>query len=59
MAKVVKTTFEAEQREKDEAFLKLTPEERMDRARKVRERMKRPDVNYKLEGLRVKVSRLS
>jgi hypothetical protein len=58
MVKVVKTTFEEEQREKDEAFLKLTPEERMDRARKVRERMKKPGINYKLEGLRVKVSRL-
>ena len=58
MNKVVKTTFEKEQREKDEAFLKLTPEERMDQARKVRERMKRPDVNYSIEGLKVKVSRL-
>lgn len=59
MTKVVKTTFDQEQREKDEAFLKLTPLERMDRARKVRERMKKPGINYSIEGLKVKVNRLT
>jgi hypothetical protein len=59
MIKIIKTTFEEEQREKDNAFLNLTPIERMDRARKVRERMKDPEINYSIEGLNVKVSRLS
>jgi hypothetical protein len=59
MIKVKKTSFEEEQREKDEVFLKLTPTERMDHARKVRERMRKPGVNYSINGLKVKVSRLS
>ena len=59
MIKVVKTTFDKEQREKDEAFLKLSPVERMDHARKVRERMKKSGIDYSIEGLKVKVSRLS
>lgn len=59
MTKIVKTSFEKEQREKDEAFLKLSPLERMDYARKIRERMKRSGINYSIEGLKVKVSRLS
>jgi hypothetical protein len=59
MIKVVKTTFEKEQQEKDDAFLNLTPIERMDRARKVRDRMKKPKIKYSLNGLKVKVNRLS
>jgi hypothetical protein len=59
MTKVIKTTFEEEQREKDNAFLKLTPLERLDHARKLRERMKKPGINYSIEGLEVKVSRPS
>jgi hypothetical protein len=59
MIKVIKTTFEEEQRNKDDAFLKLSPLERLDHARKMRERMKKPGVNYSIEGLKVKVSRLS
>jgi hypothetical protein len=59
MTKVIKTSFEEEQKMKEEAFLKLTPEERMDHARKVRERMRKPGINYSIEGLKVKVSRLS
>ena len=59
MIKVIKTSFEEEQKMKEEAFLKLSPIERMDHARKVRERMKNPKINYSIEGLKVKVSRLS
>jgi len=59
MVKVFRTTFEKEQAEKEEAWLKLSPVERMDHARKVRERMKNPKINYSIEGLTVKVSRLS
>ncbi len=59
MTRVSKTTFEEEQRRKDDAFLDLTPLERLDHARKVRERMKIPGFNYSIEGLKVKVSRLS
>jgi len=44
MTKVVKTTFEQEQTEKDAAFLKLSPIERLDHARKVRERMKKQGI---------------
>ncbi len=57
MIKVVKTTFEEEQKQKYEAFLKLSPEERLDRMRQVRERMKRPGVKYSFEGMVVKVSK--
>jgi hypothetical protein len=57
MIKVIKTTFEEEQRKKDDAFLKLSPLERLDHARKMRERMKKPEVNYSIDGLVVKVSR--
>jgi len=59
MIKVIKTSFEQEQKQKEEAFLKMTPLERMDHARKVRERMRKPGINYSIEGLKVKVSRLT
>ncbi len=55
--KVSKTTFEEEQREKDEAFLRLTPLQRLDHARKVREKMKKNNLNYSFEGLIVSVSK--
>jgi hypothetical protein len=55
--KVVKTTFDEEQRQKDEAFLRFSPIERLDFARKVRERMKRSDVNYSFSGQVVKVQK--
>lgn len=59
MTKVIKTTFEEEQKMKEEAFLRMSPLERMDHARKVRERMKKPGINYSIEGMEVKVSRPS
>jgi hypothetical protein len=55
MIKVVKTTFEQEQADKDEAFLKLSPIERLDQARRVRERMKKPGVNYSYDGMVVRI----
>jgi hypothetical protein len=58
MTKVRKTTFEREQREKDEAFLKLTPIERLIQACEVRERMRKPGVNYDYKGMTVSLKKL-
>ncbi len=55
---VIKTTFEEEQFKKDQTFLNLTGLERLDIARRVRERMKKSDVNYSYPGLRVKITKL-
>ena len=44
--KVVKTTFEQEQKEKEEAWLKLTPNQRLDIAYKVINMIRKPEVNY-------------
>ena len=57
MTKVIKTTFEEEQRMKDEAFLKLSPEERLEYAFKMREKMKKPGLDYSLKGKKVKITR--
>jgi hypothetical protein len=57
IGRVVKTTFEEEQKQKDEAFLKFSPIERLVFARKVRDRMKRPDVIYSFSGQVVKVQK--
>jgi hypothetical protein len=59
MAKVIKTTFDDEQNLKQEAFLKLTPEQRLEQAYQVRMKMKKPGVNYSFKGMRVIVKRLS
>ncbi len=58
MIKVVKTTFEDEQRKKDEDFLALSPNDRLDRMRQVRERMKKPGVKYSFEGMEVIVRKI-
>jgi hypothetical protein len=50
MNKVVKTTFEAEQKAKEEAFMKLLPLERWEHAYKVRLRMRIPGVDYSYKG---------
>jgi hypothetical protein len=55
IAKVKKTTFEEERQEKDESFLRLTPLQRLDYARKVRARMKKTGLNYSFEGMVVRV----
>lgn len=57
--KVIKTTFEDEQKLKEEAFLKLTPLERLAYACSVRERMRKPGVDYSYEGKKVTVTRFS
>ncbi len=59
MTKVEKTTFEDEQRRKDEAWLNLTPYERMAKMLEVRMKMRKPGINYSLEGQKVKITRLT
>jgi len=54
MIKVIKTTFDEEQKAKDEAFLNLTPLQRWEQALRVRELMRKPDVNYSYAGLKVR-----
>ena len=56
--KVIKTTFEEEQKSKDEAFLKLTPHQRLEQANKVRMKMRKPGVNYSYVGMKVVVTRI-
>ncbi len=56
--KVVKTSFEEEQRKKDEAFLKLTPLQRLAFLKKMIEAMKRPEVDYSYDGMTVTVKRV-
>lgn len=57
MGKVIKTTFDSEQAAKDEAFLKLTPFERLEQALKVRMTMRKKGINYSFEGQLVKITR--
>jgi hypothetical protein len=57
MTKVVRTTFEKEQQEKDEAFLRLKPLQRWEHALKVRMRMRKPGVNYSFNGMKVTVKK--
>lgn len=59
MTKVVKTNFEKEQREKDEAFLSLTPFQRWEQALRVRMKMRKPGVNYSYRGMKVTVKKSS
>lgn len=58
MDKVIKTTFEKEQKIKDEYFLSLSPLKRWELALKTRELMRKPGVRYSYEGMKVKVTRL-
>lgn len=59
MAKVVKTTFEHEQKVKDEYFLSLPPLKRWELALKTREFMRRPGINYSYEGMKVRITKLA
>jgi hypothetical protein len=59
MAKIVKTTFEEEQKTKDKYFLSLTPLQRWELALKVRELMRKSTVNYSYTGLKVKITKPS
>jgi hypothetical protein len=56
--KVVKTTFQEEQLAKEEAWLKLSGEERLATA-KVINTIRDPSINYSLKGKKVKITRLS
>lgn len=58
MHKVSKTTFEIESREKEDAFLKLTPQERLEFAFKMKSKMRKPGINYSFTGKKVTVRRL-
>ncbi|HEY9046260.1 MAG TPA: hypothetical protein VIN08_10210 [Ohtaekwangia sp.] len=59
MATVKKTTFEEEQKMKDEAFLALTPLQQWEYAYNVRKKMYKPGVNYSFKGMKVTVKKLS
>jgi hypothetical protein len=58
MIKVVKTTFEQEQNEKEEAWLKLMPSQRLEIAYKIINMVRKPEVNYSYKGQKVKITRL-
>jgi hypothetical protein len=59
MAKVIKTTFVEEQSAKDEAFLKLTPQERWEQMYRIRLTMCKPGVDYSFKGKKVTVKKRS
>jgi hypothetical protein len=59
MAKVIKTTFKEEQRPKDEAFLKLTPQQRWEHMFRIRLNMRKPDVDYSFKGKKVIIKKKS
>ena len=56
--KVIKTTFDAEQKAKDEAFLMLTPLQRLEQACQLREKMRKKGVDYSYKGQKVSITRL-
>lgn len=58
MNKVIKTTFESEQKAKDEYFLSLSPVKRWELALKNRDLMRRPGINYSYEGMKVRITKL-
>jgi hypothetical protein len=55
--RVRKTTFEEDLKEKESAFLGLSGEARLEMMRQVSERMRNPNMNYAIKGLRVKLVR--
>jgi hypothetical protein len=57
MIKVFKTTFEEELKQKEEAWLKLTPYQRLAIAFKISEMTRKSGVNYSYEGMKVKIAR--
>jgi hypothetical protein len=57
--KVVKTTFEREQKEKEEAWLNLSPNKRWEIAYRIINSTRDPAINYSYMGLKVKITRLS
>ena len=59
MTKVIKTSFEEEQKMKEEVWLRLTPQQRLEIAFRISEMTRRPGVNYSYKGMKVKISRLA
>jgi hypothetical protein len=59
MAKVTKTTFEDEQRAKDEAFLKLTPQQRWEHMFRIRLKLRKPGVDYSFKEKKVVIKKKS
>ena len=57
MIKVIKTTFEEEQKQKEEAWLKLSPYDRLKIAFKISEMMRKPEINYSYKGMKVTIAR--
>jgi hypothetical protein len=57
--RVRKTSFEIDLKEKEEAFLALTGEERIRMMRLVAERTRRPGVSYTWKGQKVNVKKPS
>ncbi len=55
--KVKKTSFEKEQSEKDNAFLALSPHERLAHMLKVRKRMYKKGVDYSYKGKKITVTK--
>jgi len=55
--KVNKTTFEVEQKNKEDVFLKLTPLQRLALMAKHRRKMRKPGINYSYRGMTVTVKR--
>jgi hypothetical protein len=59
MAKLIKTTFEEEQKAKQEWFLTLTGLERWAYMLRIREMMKDPNIDYSIKEKKVTVTRRS
>ena len=59
MKKVVKTTFEREQSDKEEAFFNLPPEERLAYAFLMKSRMRKPGINYSFKGKKVTIKKFA
>lgn len=57
MTKVIKTTFEEEQKQKEDAWLKLTPYQRLEIAFRISEMTRKSGVSYSYEGMKVKIAR--
>jgi hypothetical protein len=57
--RVHKTTFEKDLKEKEEAFLKLTGEERLCMMKTINERFRKSEINYELRNKQVRIVRLS
>jgi len=57
--RVRKTTFKKELKVKEEAFRRLSGEERLRMLCKINERFRKPEINYQVRGSIVTIKRLS